>query len=1515
MEAALAGLVLVSAAFLGAGGSTTADVPQDWLGQVQEGIRKSEYEFTKTSDGIWSAPNRAQDLRARIRGGALEVTSRTKGSEAWGLTLRLRGVGRPGAIVSLDPAEPRAEGSRLDIARPGLLETYWNDERGLEQEMVIAERPGGSAGDPLVLDVEWSGTVTAAEEGSRSVIFKDARGAGALRYGDLKVLDAHGRELPSKVEAEACTLKIEIDDSEATYPILVDPLLSSPSWTAEGDQAGGLFGHCVSTAGDVNGDGYCDVIVGARDYDKGEVDEGCTLLFYGSASGLSSTPAWTAEGNQANAQFGDSVSTAGDVNGDGYCDVIVGAHLYDNGEFDEGRAFVYHGSATGLSTVPDWTAEGNQTNGQFGVSVSTAGDVNGDGYVDVIVGAFFYDNGELDEGRAFVYHGSAFGLSGTPSWSAEPNQAYAWFGRSASTAGDVNGDGYGDVVVGAFHYGNGQMDEGGAFVYCGSSSGLSSTASWTAEGNQASAYFGYSVSMAGDVNGDGFSDVIIGANAYDDGETDEGRAFLYQGSASGLLSAASWTAESNQPGAYFGHSVSMAGDVNGDGYSDVIVGAIYYDNGEADEGRAFLYQGSPSGLSATPAWAAEVNQAGADLGISVSTAGDVNGDGYSDVIAGSYYYDNGETDEGRAFVYYGAPSGLSASSSWAAEGNQAEAKWGYSVSTAGDVNGDGYSDVIVGAQVYDNGETDEGRAFVYHGSASGLSTSADWTAEGDQTGAEFGCSVSTAGDVNGDGFSDVVVGAPEYDNGQVDEGAAFVYHGSASGLSPSAIWTAESDQVDVSFGHSVSTAGDVDGDGFSDVIVGAFACGRAFVYHGSASGLSPSPKWTGEGGQVTSYFGWSVSTAGDVNGDGFSDVIVGAHYHDNNETDEGAAFVYHGSASGLSPSSSWTAEGGQEAAHFGWSVSTAGDVNGDGFSDVIVGAFYHDNGESEEGRAFVYHGSASGLSTSADWIAEGNQTYAEFGGSVSAAGDVNGDGFSDVVVGACYYDNGQNNEGRAYVYHGSASGLSSSASWTAEGDQAGAHFGWSVSNAGDVNGDGFGDVLVSAPHYDAGQVDIGKVYVYYGNGGNGLSRSPRQARSDGSALVGPLGMSDSPDSFRLEALGRVPSGRGLVRLEWEVKPLGTAFDGTGIEHGPWTDTGSPGANGFAGSAVELDELVSGLAGSTAYHWRLRIASKDPAFPHTPWLSPPWNGSTETDIRTEEAPQGATLSVLVVDPQPTGCVLNRWMPFWLEVRGGCPVGSGSEKLHGFEFWLEHDAAVAFDLENTGYGDDLTFSGGACQWSCAGGTQGPDQYYAQEVEDGGKRYLHVGVVFDDDEEDGCDKVLGTIAEGSLLLKLRFHVKDYPTRANPTENTVDFAFRGDAYQPYYVKLSSGGVPEEVAVPAPVGIEDLVIANANLFVRGNATGHWSSDPVVAPPADPTPAIDLNDGLRILKHLFVDAAAHPLPCLEASDTNQDDRINLVDAVYVFQWLFGNAPDFPEPLAHLGVDADGDGTACAESQI
>jgi hypothetical protein len=252
------------------------------------------------------------------------------------------------------------------------------------------------------------------------------------------------------------------------------------------------------------------------------------------------------------------------------------------------------------------------------------------------------------------------------------------------------------------------------------------------------------------------------------------------------------------------------------------------------------------------------------------------------------------------------------------------------------------------------------------------------------------------------------------------------------------------------------------------------------------------------------------------------------------------------------------------------------------------------------------------------WIAEGDQAGAEFGASVATAGDVNGDGFSDVVIGAPYLDNGPQDEGWAFVYHGSPLGLGNFAPWTLESNQANANLGVSVAGVGDTNGDGFSDLLIGAPRYDAGQQGEGRCYHFFGNQGDGLDRIPRQARSDDSALILPLGMSDSPTQFLVKGNGRTALGRGSVRIAVEVKPASMPFDGTEIVIGPAIDTGFPGGSG---SVAPVSHLVSGLTPGTLYHWRMRLASDSPFFPYSNWLSLPNDAVTEGDVRTPEGGVG------------------------------------------------------------------------------------------------------------------------------------------------------------------------------------------------------------------------------------------------------------------------------------------------------
>ncbi|WP_439558683.1 integrin alpha, partial [Dyadobacter sp.] len=768
-----------------------------------------------------------------------------------------------------------------------------------------------------------------------------------------------------------------------------------------------------------------------------------------------------------------------------YSDVIVAASKYDNGELDEGAAWVYYGSASGLNMGNAVMLQGNQAGARFGCSVSTAGDVNKDGYSDIMVGALFYDKGETNEGAVFVYHGSAAGISTNASLVLEGNQAEANFGNAMGLAGDVNGDGYSDVVIGVHAYDSGQVNEGVAFVYHGSAQGLNANNPVKIEGNQAESAFGFTAAGAGDVNGDGYSDIMVGARLFDKGEVDEGAVFIYHGSALGVNSnVPAVILESNQVSAFLGNAIGTAGDVNGDGYSDIIITANMYDKGQTNEGAAFIHHGSAQGISPAAALTLEMNQAEAQFGSSAGSAGDVNGDGYADVIIGAKYYDNGHLNEGAAFVFQGAKTGISSILSSTLESNKTGAQFGCSVASAGDVNGDGYSDVIVGAIAYDNGHDDEGAVFVWKGGVN----FAESIQEALTLKISKRISVSGAGDVNGDGFNDVMVGVPNYD----PHGAVFIYHGSLTGVNFNSPTVIENVPNSGEFGYSVAQAGDLNGDGFGDIVVGDLTyfvkmspqfeviSGAALVYYGSASGIKANLATILPTDKGTSLMAWSVAGAGDVNGDGYGDLVVGDESYDNGQLDEGAIFVYHGSQTGVSTTPAAIIESNGNYAQLGYSVSCAGDVNGDGYSDIVAGAPYFTNPESHEGAVFLYYGSQNGVSKNLSLKLEKNQVSSGLGVSVSSAGDINGDGYSDVIVGADYYNNGSYNEGVALVYHGSPSGLNPVAI-TLECNQAEANFGRNVSSAGDLNGDGYSDIVIAAPNYMIPQSVWGTSFVYYGS--------------------------------------------------------------------------------------------------------------------------------------------------------------------------------------------------------------------------------------------------------------------------------------------------------------------------------------------------------------------------------------------------------------------------------------------------
>jgi hypothetical protein len=450
---------------------------------------------------------------------------------------------------------------------------------------------------------------------------------------------------------------------------------------------------------------------------------------------------------------------------------------------------------------------------------------------------------------------------------------------------------------------------------------------------------------------------------------------------------------------------------------------------------------------------------------------------------------------------------LPVSIDWSFETNQAgetspldhRALW---VGDKCDVNNDGYDDLFVGKRDYNTTTTDTGSAWLFLGSASGLPASPSLTFSPPYVNMYgfFGSQAKCAGDVNGDNYDDLIIGMDNYDNLNSDEGAVFVYYGSAN-PDTTYDWMARGNSTYAHFGGTVDSAGDITGDGYDDIIVGANGndypgvITAAYVWYGGAGGLGANglpgnADWVASDNTLTMSFAYVVRGIGDVNGDGFDDVLVGAHNYDGAYTNQGAVFVYYGDSSGLGPTGTtanadWMANSEQSSAYFGFGVDGIGDVNKDGYDDLAVAAFGYDNSEMNEGKVFIWYGSGTGLGSNgtpanADWEAETNVAGTILGYSVNQAGDVNGDDYADLLVTAPAYPDG----GAWFVWTGSANGLGESgtpqnAYRSGYSDQSGSNLGRDNASALDANGDGLDDIFVAARAYSNGQTYEGMVFGYY----------------------------------------------------------------------------------------------------------------------------------------------------------------------------------------------------------------------------------------------------------------------------------------------------------------------------------------------------------------------------------------------------------------------------------------------------
>jgi len=409
-------------------------------------------------------------------------------------------------------------------------------------------------------------------------------------------------------------------------PLAARSAAQSVLYTLPGAAPNQMFGTAVAPAGDVDADGFPDFIVGAAGDDTAGVNAGAAFVYSGRTGAL----LWSWLGEQPGEELGDDVAGVGDVNGDGHDDVLVGAYRHDGVGLNSGRARVFSGADGSELLVLDGTG----VDDEFGIGVAGVGDLDGDGRPDVAVGAHHDDDNGFNSGSVRVVSGA----TGSQLFLFLGDEMHDDLGHVLAGLGDIDGDAVPDVLVGLHD----TPDPGQARVF----SGADGAVLYNFTGSTNDDFYGHAVAGPGDVDGDGVPDLLIGASLDDTTGSNAGRAWLHSGADGSIVF--DWDGDAPDDG--FGASVSGAGDWNGDGVRDVVVGIPGADPAGPGSSAARFF----SGVDGSALFTYEGTSPGLRFDIRVAALGDVNGDGRPDVALGLSYHDLAGTDAGLVQVISGA---------------------------------------------------------------------------------------------------------------------------------------------------------------------------------------------------------------------------------------------------------------------------------------------------------------------------------------------------------------------------------------------------------------------------------------------------------------------------------------------------------------------------------------------------------------------------------------------------------------------------------------------------------------------------------------------------------------------------------------------------------------------------------------------------------------------------------------------------------------------------------------------